>query len=442
MERRAFLRVGRGIHHTEGDRTRVVLANLSNRPIRIAAGAVVALGYDAEGYEILDVDVKSLDATSAAVAAHPTVARLRTAVAAVARAEADTIGAQVDTADDTNAQRVYDNPFYTPDDGTTNPSRARPADTPRADADANRGAGAEQPGAATPPDDPDLAPLWAKLPHDVRDTLARTHVIRTVDELPEHLRRVEIGTSLTTLQRRLVWTLLATYADVFNDLPKVPTQTTRFRAGINTGDAAPVRASPYRTSPKEKEIINGQVDEMLAAGVIRPSRSPWSSPVILVPKKDGTIRFCVDYRRLNAVTKVETYPLPRVDETLRAFEGAACFSVMDMQSGYWQIPLKEEDYEKTAFITHRGLHEYVVLPFGPVNAPGYFQRMMDEVVGDLKWTSVLVYIDDLIVFSPTYERHLLDLAVVFSRLRDAGLTLKPSKCRVFASEVLFLGHLV
>ncbi len=440
-EKRAFLRVGRGIHNAEGSRSRVVLANLSSRPIRIPAGTAVALGYDATGYEVLDVDVGSMDAASSAVAAHPTVARLRTAIAAVSRAERSATGGD---GKDTDGG-TYDNPFYAKD----NAGGARVEQTPRAAAhtvrrpDGNTPRGSDDGlGGDTPPDDPDIAPLWAKLPDDVRATLAQTRIVRTVDELPEHLRKVEVGTTLTTVQRRLVWTLLATYADVFNDLPKVPTQTTRFRAGINTGDAAPVRASPYRTSPKEKEIIDRQIDEMLEAGVIKPSRSPWSSAVILVPKKDGTIRFCVDYRRLNAVTRVETYPLPRVDETLRAFEGAACFSVMDMQSGYWQIPLKEEDYEKTAFTTHRGLYEYVVLPFGPVNAPGYFQRMMDEVVGDLKWTSVLVYIDDLIVFSPTYERHLLDLAVVFTRLREAGLTLKPSKCRVFATEVLFLGHLV
>ena len=203
-----------------------------------------------------------------------------------------------------------------------------------------------------------------------------------------------------------------------------------------------MQSAPYRVSPKERALIDKAIDEMLAAGVIRPSRSPWSSPVVLVPKKGGEIRFCVDYHRLNKVTRLETYPLPRIDETLRAFQGAMYFSVMDMQSGYWQIPLDEKSIEKTAFTTNRGLYEYTVLPFGPVNAPGYFQRMMDEVIAGLKWTSVLVYIDDLIVFSKSFEDHLRDLTVVFERLRESGLTLKPKKCRMFADEVTYLGQVV
>lgn len=291
---------------------------------------------------------------------------------------------------------------------------------------------------------PELGGTWSRLSDKVRALIRRQGLPTDASCLPQHLTSLKIGvnTPLSDVQRRMALALLKEYAPVFNDNPTIPSRTTKFRAQLDTGSNSPVMSAPYRTSPAEREMIDKAVDEMLKAGVIRPSRSPWSSPVVLVPKKDGETRFCVDYRRLNKLTKVEVYPLPRVDETLRAFEGSMYFSVMDMQSGYWQVPLHPDSIPKTAFITHRGLHEYVVLPFGPTNAPGYFQRMMDEVMGGLKWSSVLVYIDDLIVFSRTFEAHLHDLAVAFDRLREAGLTLKPKKCQMFAGSVHFLGHVV
>ena len=170
--------------------------------------------------------------------------------------------------------------------------------------------------------------------------------------------------------------------------------------------------------------------------------SPWSSPIVLVPKKDGTIRFCVDYRKLNFVTKKDSYALPRIDEALALLNGNLYFSSLDCNAGYFQIPMDPSSKEKTAFITDQGLFQFNVMSFGLTNAPATYQRYMDAVLAGLKWNTLLVYIDDILVFSPTFEDHVRDVKNVLDRLLDANITLKPSKCNVFQRELLYLGHLV
>ena len=172
--------------------------------------------------------------------------------------------------------------------------------------------------------------------------------------------------------------------------------------------------------PKEKQVIADHLKEMLDSNVIQPSKSPWASPIVLVGKKDGSIRFCVDYRDLNKVTKRDVYPLPRVDDSLNSFGRATIFSVLDLVSGYWQIPMVEEDREKTAFISHCGLYEFLAMPFGLTNAPATFQRYMDAAFGGLKWLCCLVYLDDVIVFSKDFEDHIKHLSLVFDRIRKAN----------------------
>jgi hypothetical protein len=179
---------------------------------------------------------------------------------------------------------------------------------------------------------------------------------------------------------------------------------------------------------------------MLQEGVVTPSRSPWSSPIVLVNKRNGEVRFCVDYRRLNTITKKDVYPLPRIDDSLNALGCAKYFSTFDLASGYWQIPMTEADKEKTAFTSHYGLFQFEVMPFGLCNAPATFQRHMDLLFAGLKWTSCLIYLNDIIVFSPTFEDHLKDLRQVFMRLQDANLQLKPTKCSICQPELLYLGH--
>ena len=181
---------------------------------------------------------------------------------------------------------------------------------------------------------------------------------------------------------------------------------------------------------------------MLDKNVIKTSNSPWTSPIVFVQKKDGTTRFCVDYRKVNAVTRKDAYPLPRVDDTLNTLAGSKWFSTLDLISGYWQVEMSPEHREKTAFCTTEGLFEFNVTPFGLCNAPATIQRLMDMVLAGLQWSSCLVYLDDIIVIGKTFEDHLMNLREVFKHLKKTGLKLKLNKCDVCVEQVKFLGHIV
>ncbi|CAK9799160.1 Retrovirus-related Pol polyprotein from transposon 297 [Anthophora plagiata] len=181
---------------------------------------------------------------------------------------------------------------------------------------------------------------------------------------------------------------------------------------------------------------------MESQGVIEKSESPWSSPIVLVKKKDGSTRFCVDYRRLNSITKKDSYPLPRIEDTLDALVGSSWFSTVDLQSGYWQISMEEADREKTAFCVGSGLWQFKVMPFGLCNAPATFERLMESVLRGLNWKVCLVYLDDVIIFGGHFAEELARLRQVFSRLRRAGLLMSPRKCSFFCRQVRYLGHIV
>ena len=184
------------------------------------------------------------------------------------------------------------------------------------------------------------------------------------------------------------------------------------------------------------------MDKMLKKGVVESSNSPWASPVVLVKKKDGSWRFCVDYRRLNAVSVKDVYPLPRIEETLSRMGNASVFSTIDLESGYWQVPLSEEDKAKTAFVTPDGLYQFLVMPFGLASAPGTFQRMMDLVLTGLRWTICLVYLDDIIIYAAEADEHLVRVRQVLAALRKAGLKIKLVECQFRASEVKALGNVI
>ena len=214
---------------------------------------------------------------------------------------------------------------------------------------------------------------------------------------------------------------------------------------INTGDNPPIHQHPYRLSPPKRDLATKMIKELIDEGFVVPSNSPWASPIVIVDKKTGEKRFCVDYRKLNSITKRDVYPLPDIQLALDCLQGAQYFSLLDLKSGYYQIAMDPVDQEKTAFCTQDGLYEFTVMPFGLSCAPATFQRLMDRVISGspcLKYTCVLVYIDDVTIFSKTFDDHLTHLRLVFERLKEANLTLKPSKCFFGKSEILYLGHLI
>ncbi|KAG1925888.1 hypothetical protein F2P79_025232 [Pimephales promelas] len=181
---------------------------------------------------------------------------------------------------------------------------------------------------------------------------------------------------------------------------------------------------------------------MLEGGIIRESSSPWAAPIVLVQKKTGAWRFCVDYRKLNSVTKKDAFPLPRIEDSLTSLTQAAWYSTLDLASGYWQVQVDDRDREKTAFTTPFGLFEWDRMPFSLCNAPATFQRLMQRCLGGQLVDSTLVYLDDVIVFSPDFHTHMHHLEGVFRAMEKYGLKLRPEKCQLLRKEVQFLGHRV
>jgi len=252
----------------------------------------------------------------------------------------------------------------------------------------------------------------------------------------------ESGNYTSDDEKEQLLALLMEYSDVFSLSSSGLGRTTVTKHHINTGDAQPVHLLPRRIPQARREEVKRLIHEMLDQGAIQHSDSPWSSPVVLVKKKDGSTRFCIDYRKVNEVTRKDAYPLPRVDDTLETLVGSKYFSTLDLASGYWQVEVAENDQPKTAFTTPEGLFQFRVMPFGLCNAPATFQRLMDRVLSDLKWSTCLVYFDDIMVVGKSFADHLSNIGSVLARLRRAGLKLKPRKCHLCQKRVAFLGHIV
>ncbi len=208
---------------------------------------------------------------------------------------------------------------------------------------------------------------------------------------------------------------------------------------INTGNAAPIRQTLRRQPLAYQAQIDDHVQRMLQAGVIIPSSSPWCSNVCLVRKKDGRLRFAVDYRQLNSLTTIPAYPMPRVDACIDSLGDSAWFSTMDLRAAFWQVKQSEEDAPKTAFITRTGCYQFTRLSFGLSGSPGLFQRLADLIFIGLTWDALLVFLDDIIIFGRTVEEHLNRIEQVFQRLSRANLKITPAKCHFFKREVNFLG---
>jgi len=207
--------------------------------------------------------------------------------------------------------------------------------------------------------------------------------------------------------------------------------------------ARPIKQRWYRVSPIMQQHIDNELDEMLKLGVVEPSKSPWASPVVMVKKKDGSFRLCVDYRKVNAVCERDGYPLPQVTDTLDKLSQAKVCSTLDIKSAYWQIPVAKASRPYTAFtVPNRGLFQFKRLPFGLHNAPATWQRLIDSVLGPDLEPYVYIYLDDIVVITPDFEKHLEILEEVFRRLREANLTVGRAKCQFCKPSLKYLGYVV
>ena len=240
--------------------------------------------------------------------------------------------------------------------------------------------------------------------------------------------------------------LKAHYPSVFAEpkFPIVHNNSVHFEHRIRLKDesAPPPHRKIYPLDQEELAELKKQIVDMLSKNQIRPSDSPYGAPILFAKKKDGRLRLCVDYRALNKNTIVDSYPLPHIDELLSRLQGAKYFSRLDLRDGYFHVPIAEQDVHKTAFSCRYGTYEYLVMPFGLMNAPGTFQRIMNQVFFDMLDKNVIVYLDDILIFTKTEAEHKSILNEVFRRLAHYSLFVKESKCALFLHQVEFLGHVV
>lgn len=266
---------------------------------------------------------------------------------------------------------------------------------------------------------------------------------RNVPTLPlkqkETFKDVKIAAELDQEQREQVETELRRRSRILTDVPLV-TDLATFRFTLL--QAEPVRCKSYPMPFAHREVISKEVDDMLRIGVIEPACSPYNAPIVLVKKPDGSIRFCTDYRRLNRVTEFDAEPMPDTDYLFSRISKAKYFSKVDLAKGYWQIPVAKEDRPKTAFTTPKGQFQWKVMPFGLQNAGAVFTRMMRRLLDPLDLEDVSNFIDDILIATDTWERHMFVLRKVFRRLEEANLAARPSKCFIGFSELAFLGHIV
>ena len=258
--------------------------------------------------------------------------------------------------------------------------------------------------------------------------LQNSDVLLNIDDKLNHLSCVE---------REQVSSLINEYLDLFSDSP---TRTELAYHDVDVGDATPIKQSPYRMNPVKMKHLRDEVRYMLDHDIIEPSDSDWSSPCILVPKPDGSFRFCTDYRKLNSVTKTDSYPIPRIDDCIDKIGNAKYVTKFDLLKGYWGIPLTERAKRVSAFATPDGLYQYKVMPFGMKNAPATFQRLVNKLTAGID--NCEVYIDDIVVYTDTWEDHIKSIRSLFNKLREANLTVNLVKSEIAHAHVIFLGHVV
>ena len=252
-----------------------------------------------------------------------------------------------------------------------------------------------------------------------------------------------ISKSTTELQRAAVRKVLDEFVDVFPpELPKgVPQAPVKHEIHLEPG-AVPPAARPFRLSAAEADVLTEKIAEFMAQGIVRPSASPFGAPVLLIKKKDGSFRLCIDYRRLNEITRKDKFPLPLIEDLLERLVNQRVFSKIDLRSGYYQVAVEEESIERTAFVTPAGSFEWLAMPLGLCNAPSTFQRMMVKALGPLINKCVVVYLDDCLVYSRSHEEHVGHLRAVLAAFRKHHLFANVEKCTFAAASVVFCGHVV
>lgn len=233
-----------------------------------------------------------------------------------------------------------------------------------------------------------------------------------------------------------------TFSDVFSHHELDFGHTTKVQHHINLKDETPFKQRSRPIHPNDFEAVKKHLGELLDAGVIRESESPFSSPIVVVQKRNGDVRLRVDYRKLNLQTIHDAYALPNLEESFSALAGSQWFSVLDLKSGYYQIEMCETDKPKTAFVCPFGFYEFNHMPQGITSALSTFQRVMEKCMANINLKEVLVFLDDLIIFSSTLEEHETRLIHVLEHLREYRLKLSPDKCKFFQTSVCYLGHIV
>jgi hypothetical protein len=275
--------------------------------------------------------------------------------------------------------------------------------------------------------DEQVGPKTAELPDNVVYNSSRLREVLDVGEVPAHLREK-------------VWEMLEKRVRAFGFDDRLGKHATKVRIRVKP-EQDPIAAPMYTSSPEKRRVIEEQVRKWLEMDVIEPSRSPWSAPVVIA-YRNGKARFCVDYRRLNAATIADEFPIPRQSDIMAALAGSQVLSTLDALSGFLQLEVHPDDVEKTAFRTHLGLYNFLRMPFGLRNGPAIFQHVMQEILSPFLWIFCLVYIDNIVVYSKTHEDHLAHLDQVLEAIEKAGITLSPKKCHLFYSSLLLLGHKV
>lgn len=276
--------------------------------------------------------------------------------------------------------------------------------------------------------------------HTSQSKASTTDHISIAKTLQIHIEKQNLSPAQTQQLQDLIGRNRDVFAKDATELGKTNLHT----HSIITNTDKPVRTPRYSQNPKMRQETERQIQEMLKNDVIEESTSPYQSPVVMVKKSNGQYRFAVDYRKLNSITELVSFPIPKLDEVFDtiADSKSKIFSVLDLASGFWQVPLDEKTKHKTAFITHQGLYQFKRLPFGLTNAPTSYQMLMTKVLQELNWKIALIYIDDILVFSKSFDEHLQHLDLIFQKLRKANLTLQPTKCHFAAQEVKYLGHII